>query len=159
MESWEALRDCIGKQTPAVAKRLGVSLSLVHRWQQSVHDYSQSGAHNPLDRIEAIVSEAREQRSDDALLPVHYLAERFNLALIELPKVTDVDQQMIKSLLDAVAEFGELAAVAADAVADGKICREERSDVLREGWQAVEALVLFLRSVEMACPVKCGRVV
>ncbi|MCD6527031.1 MAG: hypothetical protein J7K75_08600 [Desulfuromonas sp.] len=158
MESWEALDRCIDKKTQAVAKRLGVSKELVYRWQQSVHDYSQSGAYNPLDRIEAIVSEMQEQGAgDEALLPLSYLAERFNVVLVPLPAVKHLDSAASQSLLRSVAEFGELASVAADAVADGRISREERSDVLREGWQAVEALVAFLRTVEAACPVK-GRV-
>jgi hypothetical protein len=55
-------------------------------------------------------------------------------------------------MLECVHEFGELAAVAADALADGKITRRERSEVVREGWQAVEALAAFLHAVEDACP-------
>jgi hypothetical protein len=153
MESWEALDMAIGKRSKAIAKRLRCSQELVYRWQQPMNDFSQSGAYNPLDRIEAVVSEAQIQGAgDDALLPLHYLARRFNQALIPIPDVKQVNDSTTKQMLECVHEFGELAAVAADALADGKITRRERSEVVREGWQAVEALAAFLHAVEDACP-------
>jgi len=51
MESHEALKLAVGTDAVKMAKRLGRSSSLVHKWCEPSTDFSDSGALNPLDRL------------------------------------------------------------------------------------------------------------
>ena len=156
MESSEALAICIGKHVKEVAKRLVRSVPLIYRWTQATHDYSESGALNPLDRIEAIVSESLSQGSDrgDALLPIRWLASRFNLVVIDVPVTGDCESDAVRAMLDTVKEFGELAAASSEAMADGSISRTDRRSILKEGREVQESLARYLAVVEAECPMR-----
>ena len=51
--SYEALEECIRRDTPKVAKALRLGPSMIQKWKEppATDDDFQSGARNPLDRI------------------------------------------------------------------------------------------------------------
>jgi hypothetical protein len=73
MKTFEALQKAINGNTAYHAKRLGLSAPMLHKWQEPHMDWSDSGAYNPLDRIEAIIEIARSLGTEEALAPVYYL--------------------------------------------------------------------------------------
>lgn len=158
MESCEALRACIGPYTKEVAKRLGRSTQLVHKWQEPTSDFSESGSLNPLDRLEAIMEEAlaKGQPHQEVMTPLSYLASRVGATVVQLPEARQETEAM-QVLCLSVKEFGEYAAAVSDALADGSVSRPERRRVLQEGWEAVAALVTVLEAVEQACPMSHKR--
>jgi hypothetical protein len=81
MKSHEALQKAINGKTVEHAKRLGKSTVLINKWQEPHTDFTDSGAYNPLDRIEAIVEESIRQGVPlaNALAPIYWLNDRFNL--------------------------------------------------------------------------------
>lgn len=69
MESCQAMRMLIGSDVVTMAKRLHRSTSLIHTWAEPHTDYEQSGAMNPLDRLEIMIEFARGAgRTDDEAL-------------------------------------------------------------------------------------------
>lgn len=149
METHSALNRCIGKNSVAVAKRLRRSVQLIYKWQEPATDFSESGTHNPLDTIEEIIeiSMREGQKSDDALAPVHYLAQRFGL--ICLPNgLKKSDDLTSKQLVKMIKEFADLAQAASDALGDNKISINEARVIDQEGWEAVRAITAFLYKVE-----------
>lgn len=150
MESYQAMRMLIGGDTVALAKRLNRSTSLLHKWGEPHTDYEQSGAMNPLDRLEIMIEFARGagRTDDEALAPIHWLANRFDcLVLPPSPRHHD-DQVYARWLCRAVKEAGEAFAAAADALADGKLTTHERRRVSRELHHAISAMASFARLVE-----------
>lgn len=82
--------------------------------------------------------------SDD---PVHFLAARRDGVFVKLPKVSPfdpVDQTSIK----AIKEFGELMAAYGEALQSKRLSRAEKSTVLKEGYEAVQAILELLKHVE-----------
>lgn len=153
METYEALGLCVGRDTVAHAKALRRSTALVNKWTEPTNDFEDSGALNPLDRLEMMIETARrvgKVSPTDAIAPIQYLANRFNLALIPLPAnipcLTDVTHQ----LMVTIKEFGDLAAVSAAAMEDCRITPDERRIIEREGNELLAAVGLFLKVVAEA---------
>lgn len=150
MESFESLRMAIGGHAVRVAKALGLSSSLVHKWCESSSDFSDSGALNPLDRIETIIhTTIREgQAQRDALAPLFYLASRFDcIVLPPVPRAIDT-RDYIRQLCEAMKEAGQAFATAAEALEDDNISTNERRKIARDAYEAIEALSKFVRMVE-----------
>lgn len=83
----------------------------------------------------------------DSDAPVDFLAQKRGGVFVKLPKVktkNGVDQATIK----AVKEFGELMAAYGEALEDGVLEARERKAILREGYEAIEAIMSLLRNVE-----------
>ena len=150
MESFESLRMAIGVHAVRVAKALGLSSSLVHKWCEPHFDFSDSGALNPLDRIETVISTAlREgQAQRDALSPLFYLASRFDcIVLPPVPRVIDT-RDYSRQLCEAMKEAGQAFATAAEALEDDNISTNERRKITRDAYKAIEALSKLVRMVE-----------
>jgi len=148
MKSYEALQKAIQGRTVEHARMLGKSTSLIAKWQEPHTDFTDSGAYNPLDRIEAIVEKALALvPREDALAPVYWLNERFNLIAIPIT-VTASDSEISKGLLKTVKEFGELASEASKALEDGKFTPQEFKRVEKEGWDAIKEIAAFLNKAK-----------
>jgi len=150
LKSYDALNRAINRQTVEHARRLHVSTSLVHKWQEPAVDFTDSGAYNPLDRIETIIETALSLgvKPEDALAPIYYLAERFGQIVIPIPKTENTAAAASGELLKTVQEFGELASEASKALQDGKITWQEHDRINREAWELIRQVALFLRIVE-----------
>jgi len=152
MESHEALADTINRKTATYAKALGLSVSTVSKWQEPSFDFTDSGAFNPLDRIETIIRTSLDlgNAPDMALSPVFYLAERFDFVPLLLPKAPPNFADISRTLHKVVAEFGHVINEAADALEDGKITQDERRRIEREARHLYAALGMFLSQIKLA---------
>jgi hypothetical protein len=149
MKSHEALNKAIGRQTVEHAKRLHLSTSMVHKWQEPAVDYTDSGAFNPLDRLETIIETALSLGIplEDAYSPLHYLAQKFDHIAVPIPVGRPDIKGVSDELLKAVTEFGELAREASTALQDHKITRLEFSRIDKEAWELIRQVALFLSRV------------
>ncbi len=141
MKSYEAIQRAIQGKTVEHAKRLGKSSSLIGKWQEPHTDFTDSGAYNPLDRIEAIVDTAMVLgiNQEEALSPVYWLNHRFDLVCFHLPKGEGdvVNTELIKT----IKEFSDLVQATSAALADGRIDRRaEAGRIIREGEEALRAI-------------------
>ncbi len=149
MKSYEAIAKAIAGETVKHAKRLGLSTSLVNKWQEPCVDFTDSGAYNPLDRLETIIAAALELKaSREPLSPLHYLGQRFNQIIIPLPAVTVTNTEISKSLLKTIKEFGDLAQVAAKSLEDGIITTKEAEHIHKEGWDLIRQTMVFLEKIK-----------
>jgi len=151
MESHEAIRKAIKGKTVEFAKRLGLATVTVNKWQEPTADWSDSGAFNPLDRMETIIEKALEdgRTPDEAFAPIYFLAERFGLVVIPLP-ACDCLEDLSKELLETIKEFGHLASEASDAMADGRISRAEASRIEEEGNDLLRHVSAFILKTKEA---------
>jgi hypothetical protein len=151
MKSYEALNNAIGKNTKEHAKALHVSSALVYKWQEPSTDFEDSGAYNPLDRLETIIQSALNLGAspDDAFSPVYYLAEQFNLVVVPMPDEAGDISTLSQELLKTVAEFGDLTKEAAGAMADGKITPHEFCVIEREAWELIRQVAAFAGASEV----------
>jgi len=152
MRSHEAIQQAIAGRTADHAKALHLSFSSVTKWQEPCGDWSDSGSHNPLDRIETIMNTALAFKNPEALAPLHYLCERFGVLAVPIPKYdcTNITSDMIL----AVKEFGEVAQEVTKAIDDNKIDREEAKRIRREGMHAVRALLTLIHDAERSAGVR-----
>ena len=152
MKSYDALNRAINRQTVEHARRLHVSTSLIHKWQEPSTDFTDSGAFNPLDRIETVIETAIAlgMPPEDALAPIYFLAERFGQIVIPIPAIEHNTTAVAGELLKTVQEFGELASEASKALQDGKITWQEHDRINREAWELIRQVAVFLQCVEGA---------
>lgn len=150
MESFEALRLAVGGEAVMVAKRLGLSSSMVHKWCESSADFTDSGALNPLDRIEVMIEASLRngRKHSEAFAPIFYLASRFEgLFLPPVPRTCET-RDYGKQLCRAIKEAGEAFAAAASALEDDELSPNERKRISREVYEAIAELSEFVRMVE-----------
>jgi hypothetical protein len=83
--------------------------------------------------------------SDAAL---HFLAREMGGAFVRLPQAAPGAEPVQRQCLIAVREFGELVGRTAQALADDRLTAQERREILREGHEAVTAIMALLRQVE-----------
>lgn len=150
MESYEAIRRAVAGDAVAVAKRIGKSSSLVHKWCEPHSDFTDSGTRNPLDRIEIVIEAAlRAGRAPrDAFAPIFFLAESFGgLFLPPVPRTietSDYSKQLCKSIKEAGEAFSEVA----KALEDDNLSPNERRAMLREIYEAIAELSALAGLVE-----------
>lgn len=150
MKTYEALQKAIAGRTADHARRLSLSTIMVNKWQEPHTDWSDSGAYNPLDRIEAIIETAISQGNKDALAPLQYLAEKFGIVMIPMPKQKGCLSELQHELMQSVKEFGDLAQAAGLSLADGKISRKEAELIQREAWDLIRQVAVFDRKAQEA---------
>ncbi|MGE4539054.1 MAG: phage regulatory CII family protein [Desulfovibrio sp.] len=80
--------------------------------------------------------------------PMHFLAREMGGVFIRLPTIEEGDNPVQQQCLIAVKEFGELIAACAEALADNTIEPDERARILKEGHEAVTAIMALLTKVE-----------
>lgn len=153
MRSYDALHLAIGGHTFDHAKALRLSMSMVGKWQEPANDFTDSGAYNPLDRIETIVQTALtlgKVSHEEALAPIQYLNERFNIIGIQMPTCPEDINTVQKALLKTAKEFGDLMSTSAQCLEDGSLKRKERERISKEGWELIRQAAIYLKSIE-AC--------
>jgi hypothetical protein len=152
MKSHEAIQASISGNTVIHAKELHLSTSTVNKWQEPTTDYADSGAFNPLDRIEKIIETSLKLKipRENALAPMQYLAQQFNCILLSIPTEKPTLKNISMQLALTVQEFGHLMENAAKAMDDGKISKEELKHIDREGHHLMHHLGLFLQMAQEA---------
>ncbi len=151
MKSHEALHTAIDKDTAEVAKALHLSIPMVSKWKEPTSDWTDSGALNPLDRIEAIIAKALQlgRPVEAAMAPIYYLTQQFSHIAIPLPKCDNL-KDLSDELMEAIKEFGHLASVAAEAMADGRISKNEFAAIEEEGTHLIRHAAAFIEKTREA---------
>ena len=146
-ESFEALEECIRRDTGPVAKALHQSVSLTQKWKEapSKDDNQQSGARNPLDRIEILINTIKENDPDRAYAPIFWLCARFSfLPPVKMPSGIKSDDELMTALLKWIGEVGETSNEIKKAMKDGRVTLPELKEISREFREDIEAgMVLF----------------
>lgn len=152
MKSYEALQRSISGKTVAHAKELHLSTSTVNKWQEPTTDFTDSGAFNPLDRVETIIETSLKlgTKREEALAPIQFLAHRFNCVLVPLPDLSPTLKNLQSQLSHTVKEFSHLMESSADAMVDNLITADERRRIEREGQHLMHHLGCFLEMVKEA---------
>lgn len=152
MKTYEALQRSIAGKTVLHAKELHMSTSLINKWQEPTNDFTDSGAFNPLDRIETIIETSLKLQiiREEALAPIQFLANRFNCILIPLPETSSTLKNLQSQLSHTVKEFSHLMESSADAMTDNIITPDERRRIEREGQHLFHHLGCFLEMVKEA---------
>lgn len=154
MRSHDSLQEAIAGKTVDHAKALGLSSSLVNKWQEPATDFSDSGALNPLDRVETIIHTAvRLKRSTQPYAPLHYLAAACNHVAIPVPCSNTNLKELTAELLDAVSEFGNLAAECSTAMSDGDLSRKEALSIEKQAFKACREIMEFVARAKVAAGV------
>jgi hypothetical protein len=148
MESYEALQKAIAGRTMEHAKRLGKSTSLLTKWQEPHTDFTDSGAYNPLDRIEAIVDTAIQLGvpRESALAPVHWVNHRFGLVCFDMPDTKS--GTVSKQLLVTIKEFSDVVQETSKALLNNRIDKGERATIITEGQEAIRAIGALIGAVK-----------
>lgn len=141
MKSYEALQKAIAGKTVEHAKRLGRSTSMLSKWQEPHTDFTDPGAYNPLDRIEAIVDYALALgvNKEAALAPVYWLNHRFGLVAFDLPDCAK-GGAVSAELFATIKEFSDLIQATSKALKDGRIAKNEAKEIVIEGEEALRAI-------------------
>ena len=154
MSSRTPIKEAIGSNVNEFAKALGVSESLVYKWMQPTGDWSDSGALNPLDRIDTVVNTSKRLKDggdksiEDPLSPIKYLARNHNGIFIEMPDARGCLREQSILLMQSVKEFGEYAEVSAQSLEDGTLTKAERKRIAKEGYEAIEKMMAFIKMIE-----------
>lgn len=151
MESFDAMRLAVGTDAVKVAKRLGRSSSLVSKWCEPSTDFTDSGALNPLDRLEMVVEVAlsQDRKPTEAFAPIYYLAHRFGGLFLPPVRHQVNTLEYSKQLCRAVKEAGEAFAAAADALEDDVLSNNERRKISKELHEALAEMATFARLIEL----------
>ena len=134
-ESWEALEECIRRDGPRVAKAIHLSPSTIVKWREPLtdEDTENSGARNPLDRLEIIISTIEEIDPNRAYVPIQWLNARFGFfPPVKMPVGIHSDDDVMRALLDWNKEFGETNAALSESFEDRRITQDEFKKIERE---------------------------
>ena len=125
------------KGTKVIASELGVNADVFGNELNPFNDRNKLGA----DMVYPIMRAC----GDDT--PLHFLAQLRGGVFIKLPQVM-ADDHVDQTAIKVVKEFGELMATYGRALDDGTIDRRDLRDILKEGYEAVEAIVSLLKMAE-----------
>jgi hypothetical protein len=143
MHSHEVLREVYQKVNPkVVADAMNLSLSMIYKWAEPSGD-GQSGAVNPLDRIESLV-----QCTDDPRI-TQWICERAGGFFIRNPKSHWPHPfSVIPATNQIVQEFADLLSVVATAAKDNHVTRDEAVSI-RSRWEQLKSVTEgFVRCCE-----------
>lgn len=150
MKSYEAIRRMVGGHHEEIAKAIHRSANLVYRWTLPTLDYSESGAFNDLDRLEAGMRRALELGVPqvDALAPIHCLAlafgGRFLPPVPHACNLADLGRQLTR----AMKEVSESFAMTAAALEDDKLTPAERRKIIKETYEGIHELCRIVSMLE-----------
>lgn len=151
MKSYEAIQRSVAGKTVEHAKKLHKSTALLNKWMEPSTDFNDSGAYNPLDRIETIIETSLSLGSnpEDAVAPIQYLAERFHLIVIPTPKHSGKMEDVSNELLKTISEFGDLTREVSGAMKDGSIDKRDACRINKEAWELIRQVSTFIQKVNM----------
>lgn len=153
LKSFEALEETIRRDTVEIARALHQSLSLVTKWKErpaTDEDFQQSGARNPLDRLEIIIQTIEKFDPERAYVPIEWLCARFGfMPPVKMPEGKGTDADIMQALLRWNREFGETAKEISIALKDGTVTGKEFKRVSREFTESIQAgMALLIRIKE-----------
>jgi hypothetical protein len=163
VKSYEAIRKAVQGDAVDHAKSLGLHTRTIYKWTEPTVDFSDSGALNPLDRIETIITTAirLSQPVENAQAPIFYLAARFGGAYIPSLPSNDSFRDLQQHVFHAVEDFGSLiqsvgSALEPSSELGSRISPNERKEITLKGLDLLQAVAALMRSVEMAAAMEAA---
>jgi hypothetical protein len=134
MQSHELLRQVFDKVNPKeVADGMSLSLSMIYKWAEPSGE-GQSGAVNPLDRVESLLRCAEDSRI------VQWICERAGGFFIQNPNAHwPHPYYLIPATNKIVQEFADLLSVIAKAAGDNDISKDEAKSIRRR-WEQLKSV-------------------
>jgi len=163
MDSWEAIKKCVGPLSELFAKPLRLCKSSIDRWMRPTDDYTSTGSLNPVDRVEELIHTSLKLQKDYPKLqpfaPLEYLEHQFKRVAIELPTIDECDEpkELISKTLPALKEAGEFISVLTASIESGDIDRDELKQINKDGWEAIEAILVSMKISSLNCKANRGR--
>jgi hypothetical protein len=143
MKSHEVLRDVFETCSPKkVAAEMGLSVSLVYKWAEPPTEQG-SGALNPLDRVEALIRCANDQRI------IQWLCEYAGGFFVKNPAASKPrTYAVVPATNKIVQEFADMLSVIASAALDNSVTRDE-AEKIRARWEELKSVTEgFVRCCE-----------
>lgn len=163
MKSYEAIRKAVQGDSMEHAKALSLHTRTIYKWTEPAVDFSDSGALNPLDRIETIIATALRlgQPVENAHAAIFYLAARFGGSYIPPLLSHDTLKELQQHVYHAVKDFGDLiqtlgAALEPASEMGSRISPNERRDITLKGIDLLQAVAALMRAVETAAHREAG---
>lgn len=152
-DSHSVMEVTIGRDTTTVSKSLNMNEGTIRKWKEPLgtKDNDESGARNPLDRLEIIMETIAELdgNTDRAHKPIEWLCDRFGyLPPIKTPDVELNDIEMVQAVLKWNKEFGDTCTVISATLEDGKVAIKEYKDCHKEAHEGIQALLQLLKLME-----------
>lgn len=149
-ESYEALEEVIRRNADAVATALHCSPDLVRKWKEqprTAEAFTQSGARNPLDRLEILMEtitkiDGSPARAD--LIILYLCQKRGYLPPIRKPEKFPVLADAVRSFMAWQKESSESVVDIASVLVDGRVTRSELKKCTKEAMEGVQALLQLL---------------
>ena len=158
MKSYEAMKESAGEQRDSmiseIAHRLHISNSLAYKWTQPCECPTESGARSPLDVLkqwmESCLILGRPKAA--ALAPLHNLNQHFGFVSFPVPdRVKALSSESLSNeIIRCMKESGDVVRTYQEAMADGRISKQDLKALEREVWEAVTELVVFLHCAKEA---------
>ncbi|NOQ52481.1 MAG: hypothetical protein GQ578_09735 [Desulfuromonadaceae bacterium] len=141
MESYDAMRQLVGGDAREMAKRIGRSSSLIQKWCEPSNDYSDSGAYNPLDRLEGMMDEAEKlnKHPREIYAPIRYLSQDRGV-FIPLPQNSCSIEQICDQTARVIKEVGEALSAAGALLEQKNLTPIARKRALKEIDEALHEL-------------------
>ncbi len=124
IESWEAIRKATKGISSRIAKRLKLHPDLIRKWGRPCENWNDTGAINPLDRLEELIKEALDsgkKTKEQALAPLHWLADQFNMIVSKRPEQEAGIKGVLQELTTVISSFGRFTETTSGAIADSKL--------------------------------------
>ena len=135
MDSSEVLKAAIQpKGAKKISAEMGLSTSLIYKWCQPNETPDDSGADNPLDRLDCLMKLTNNRGI------VEWICQRSGGFFVKNPDVKDgSEEELFNATQGIVKEFSELLAIVSKTYAvDDRITRKEAVDVRKE-WEDLKA--------------------
>ncbi len=156
MKSYDALKKAIKGDAVDHAKTMGLHVRTLYKWMEPTVDFSDSGALNPLDRIETIISTATQlgQPIENAHAPIFFLAARFGGVYLPALPANDSLKDLQQHVCHAIKDFGDMVqsiggALEPTSERGAAISANERREISLKGINLLQAIASLLNAVEM----------
>jgi hypothetical protein len=86
----------------------------------------------------------------DAMAAIQYLAEKFGMITIPIPKSSGKMEELSKELLKTISEFGDVTREVSAAMQDNAIRPNEARRIESEAWDLIRQVSVFIQAVNSA---------
>lgn len=155
MKTHEAMKKAIQGDAIEHAKALRLNVRSVYRFCEPTTDFSDSGALNPLDRLETVIatSMAMGHPAEDAQAPLVYLAQRFNGTYLPGLAQHKSFPALTSQVCKTVARFGDMIESVGSSVHEksesgNDISPNELREIHSSGFDVLIAVGELMRLVE-----------
>lgn len=151
----KTLKDCLyetihrnRKPLKAIAEEIGVSDNYLTRSALPDPDESDtgSGCRFPLKKLIPLI------RATGDFLILDYIEDSLGRVAFVKPPAISTNKEVYRLTMQAVKEFGDLMGKLDEGLADGKLSEKERERIVEEGYEAIQAIVCLLHTLQNGEP-------